>query len=56
VLSGLQKVSVGSAALQNALSEGGIPCTVIDLRERFERYLAALTKGKEISKVRVVIE
>jgi hypothetical protein len=56
VLSGLQPVSVVSTALQTALSDGGVPCTVSDLRERFERYLTALTKGKEISKVRVVIE
>ena len=56
VLSGLQPVSVISTALQTALSDGGLPCTVSDLRERFERYLTALTKGKEISKVRVVIE
>ena len=56
VLSGLQKVSFGSAALQAALSEGGLPCTVGDLRERFDRYVANLTKGKDLSKVRVVIE
>ena len=56
VLSGLQKVSFGSAALQAALSDGGLPCTVSDLRERFDRYVATLTKGKDLSKVRVVIE
>ena len=56
VLSGLQKVSFGNAALQAALSEGGLPCTVSDLRERFDRYVANLTKGKDASKVRVVIE
>jgi hypothetical protein len=56
VLSGLQKVSFGNAALQTALSEGGLPCTVSDLRERFDRYVATITKGKDLLKVRVVIE
>ena len=56
VLSGLQKVSFGNAALQAALSEGGLPCTVGDLRERFDRYVVTITKGKDLSKVRVVIE
>ena len=45
-----------NAALQAALSEGGLPCTVGDLRERFDRYVSILTKGKDLSKVRVVIE
>ena len=56
VLRGLQKVSFGNAALQAALSDGGLPCTVGDLRERFDRYVGILTKGKDLSKVRVVIE
>jgi hypothetical protein len=56
VLSGLQKVTLKSSDLQNALSDGGLPCTVGDLRERFDRYVANLTKGKDVSKVRIVIE
>jgi hypothetical protein len=56
VFSGLQKVVLASADLQRALSEGGLPCTVGDLRERFDRYVANLTKGKDASKVRIVIE
>ena len=56
VLSGLQKVVLGSANLQAALSDGGLPCTVSDLHERFDRYVAKLTKGKDASKVRIVIE
>jgi hypothetical protein len=56
VLSGLQKVTLTSSDLLNALSEGGLPCTVADLRERFDRYVANLTKGKDASKVRIVIE
>jgi hypothetical protein len=56
VLSGLQKVTLGGAGLRAALSDGGLPCTVSDLRDRFDRYVATLTKGKDAAKVRVVIE
>src|SRR5439155_7440096 len=56
VLSGLQPVTLASADLQTALSDGGLPCTVADLRERFDRYVANLTKGKDASKVRILIE
>lgn len=56
VLSGLMKVRLPPAQLQAALSEGGMPCTVQELEERFDRYLANLTKGKDLAKVRVVIE
>jgi hypothetical protein len=56
VLSGLEKVVVRTEGLQNALSDGGVPCTVPDLRERFDRYVSTLIKGKEAAKVRVVIE
>jgi hypothetical protein len=56
VLSGLQKVVVTAEELRAALADGGLPCTVADLRERFERHLGKLTKGRDASKVRLVIE
>ncbi|RJF76300.1 DUF6079 family protein [Rhodopseudomonas palustris] len=56
VLGGLQPVKFGGADLLAALSEGGLPCTVSDLKERFDRYIANLTKGKDASKVRIIIE
>ena len=56
VLSGLQPVTFGVADLRAALSDGGLPCTVSDLRERFDRYVASLTKGKDASKVRILIK
>ena len=56
VLSGLQKVAVSGADLQVALSEGGQPCTVNELHERFDRYLNNLTRGKDASKIRIVVE
>jgi hypothetical protein len=37
-------------------ARGGLPCTVSDLRDRFDRYVSQLTKGKDASKVRIVIE
>jgi hypothetical protein len=45
-----------SSSLLRSFSEGGLPCTVGDLRERFDRYVANLIKGKDASKVRIVIE
>lgn len=56
VLSGLQKVAVTSDQLRAALADGGLPCTVTDLRERFDRHLGKLTKGMDVAKVRLVIE
>ncbi len=56
VLSGLLKVTLPTTQLHSALEDGGMPCTIDELRERFDRYLATLTKGKDGSKVRVVIE
>lgn len=56
VMSGLQKVVVTADQLRAALADGGLPCTVADLRERFERHLGKLTKGRDATKVRLVIE
>ncbi len=56
VLGGLQPVTFGGTDLQAALSDGGLPCTISDLRERFDRYVSKLTKGKDLSKVRMVLE
>ncbi len=56
VLSGLQKVVLHPEDLQAALARGGTPCTLAELWERFERHLGELAKGKDASKVRVVVE
>jgi len=55
-LTGLEKVTVTDVALRDALTAGGMPCTVDELKERFETYLAVLTKGKNAKKTRVVVE
>ena len=56
VLSGLQKVVVRRDDLQAALLRGGAPCTLGELRERFDAHLAELSKGKDAAKIRIVLE
>jgi uncharacterized protein DUF6079 len=56
VLSGLQKVVVTGADLRTALLAGGSPVTPVELRKRFDDYLAGLAKGKDPAKIRIVIE
>jgi len=56
VLSGLTKVSVKIENLRNALLAGGSPTTPTEMRKRFDEYLDELTKGKELDKVRIVLE
>ncbi|KMY65633.1 ATPase [Desulfocarbo indianensis] len=56
VLSGLQKVSLTTIDLRNALLKGGSPATPSEMKKRFEEYLDELTKGKEPGKVRIVFE
>ena len=56
VLRGLERVVLSLSSLEQALSKGGLPCEVTQLEERFKEHLGALTKGKDISKVRVVVE
>jgi hypothetical protein len=55
-LTGLEKVAVTHGDLRGALVQGGIPCTVEELKTRFDSYVAGLTKGKNTNKVRVVVE
>ena len=56
VLSGLHKVVLKSGRLQAALLGDGVPASVAELRRRFDAYLAELTRGQDVSKVRVVGE
>ena len=55
-LTGLEKIAVTDSALRDALTSGGMPCTVDELKDRFENYMATLTKGKDAKKTRVVVE
>lgn len=55
-LADLQQVRVDIQAFHDALVAGGGICTVDDLRERIDAWLDALTRGKELAKVRIVME
>lgn len=56
VLSGLTKVTLRITDLRDALLTGGSPTTLAEMRERFDEYLEGITKGKELGKVRIVLE
>jgi len=56
VLRGLERVVLSLSSLEQALSKGGLPCEVKQVEERFKEHLNAITKGKDVSKVRVVVE
>jgi hypothetical protein len=55
-LSGLVAIPVKPTELLNALSDGDAPCTVEQIQTRFEEFVTKITRGKEPSKVRLVIE
>jgi hypothetical protein len=56
VLSGLIKVVATVDDLQTALTSGGLPATPAEMKKRFDAYLDQLTKGKELRKIRIVLE
>jgi energy-coupling factor transporter ATP-binding protein EcfA2 len=55
-LSGLVAIPVRPAELLAALSDGGAPCTVEQIKARFEEFITKVTRGKELAKVRLVID
>jgi hypothetical protein len=55
-LSGLVAIPVRLSELLDSLGDSTAPCTVEQLRKRFEEFLEKLTRGKELAKVRLVIE
>ena len=56
VLTGLERVSVDGGNICRALAKGGLPCTVGELKRRFEDYPTEVSKNKDPNKVRVVVE
>ena len=56
VLQGLERVVLRDADLHAALIEGGTPCTLPELKQRFDAFVAAVTKGKDPARVRIVVE
>ena len=55
-LADLQKVPVKATDLRDALLSGGSPATPAEMKQRFEVYLERLTRGKDLDKVRIVLE
>ena len=55
-LSGLEAIPVKPAELLEALGGGGAPCTVEQIQTRFGEFVTKITRGKEPSKVRLVID
>lgn len=55
-LSGLEKITVSSEDIRQALLQGGSPATPEDLRKRFEFFLNDRCKGKDTTKLRFVVE
>jgi hypothetical protein len=55
-LSGLEKINVRGDDIRQALLQGGSPATPDDLRKRFEAFLNDRCKGKDIAKLRFVVE
>jgi len=56
LLAGLVKVVIAIDELRAVLAADGAPVTPAETRKRFEQYLAALTKGLDPGKVRVVVQ
>jgi len=55
-LSGLFKVTIKLEDLKSKLFSDGVPITPLEFKKRFEEYLDKITRGKETSKVRIIIE
>ena len=55
-LQGLERVTLLPEDILQALTLPGMPCTVEDLRQRFERLLQERLAGKDPARVRVVID
>ncbi len=55
-LAGLLKVVIKSQELYQALSAGGAPAMVTEIRQRFEEYMTKVLEGKEGKRVRIILE
>jgi hypothetical protein len=56
VLQGLEKITLTTSDIKKALTEGGTPCPVGEMKTRFEKHLEIAARGKDPTKVRIVIE
>ncbi|MGI8554106.1 MAG: DUF6079 family protein, partial [Dehalococcoidia bacterium] len=53
---GLERVAVGKDELLAGLANGGAPSSVNELKERLNAFLTQLTRDKDPSRVRIVVE
>ncbi len=56
IFSGLQRVDIKEKEIREALASGGLPATPEELKRRFENFLAEKIRGKDPTKVRIVVE
>lgn len=56
VLRGIQALPVAADDLLDALREGGMPCTVRDLQERFNRFITETMRGYDAANTRLTLE
>jgi hypothetical protein len=56
VLSGLIKVTINIEDLEKSLKVESGPATPAEMKKRFDKYVDQLTKGKDLEKIRIVIE
>jgi hypothetical protein len=54
-LSNLERVDITPEQIREALFPGGVASTVNELRRRFEEYLGNLSRGKDLTKIRIVL-
>jgi len=55
-LSGLEKVRITGDDIKTALLRGGAPAKPEELRERFDSFLREHSKGRDVTKLRFVVE
>ncbi|MGI6377387.1 MAG: DUF6079 family protein, partial [Anaerolineae bacterium] len=55
-LRGIESISVNMTDLEETLREGGLPCTVQEMRERFGRFMLELMRGRDESNTRLTVE
>lgn len=54
-LKGIDALAIGVEQLAAALRQGGMPCTVADLRERFSRLLQEAMRGHDEANTRITL-
>ena len=55
-LSGLTPITIKPGNLLGSLGDSSAPCTVDEFRSRFDQFVQDMIRGKDVSKIRIVIE